>query len=137
MRIFVSTKNTSDTRVAQAIDALRALPDVEVDHSPLNHMLVTDPRWKGWYGDGCKEAIAAADCFVALASTAYDNSTWMAYEFEVAVTFFGERGKPRLFLSKVDDQPLATSFAAFEAAAAALPAEPAAAAAAFASLALG
>lgn len=124
MRVFVSTKNTLDPRVAETIERLRALPDVEVEHSPLNHMIGPDPRWKGWYGEGCKTAIAAADCFVAVASTAYDNSTWMEFELEMAVTLAGESGRPRVFLSKCEPRPLADSFAAFEAAAVALPIEP-------------
>jgi len=131
VKVFVSSENTRDHRVARIIDELRKAPGIEVDHSPLNPLVGNDPRWQGWYGRECSEAIAAADCFLAIETRGYDSSTWMAHEFDVAWTLCRERGQPLLFLSKRVDRLLPAGFRRYEEAATILPIEPDAAVAAF------
>jgi hypothetical protein len=131
VKVFVSTENTRDPRIARIIDQLRKSPAIEVDHSPLNPLVGDDPRWRGWDGRECSKAIAAADCFLAIETRGYDSSTWMAHEFDVAWKLHRERGRPLLFLSKCADRPLPMGFARYEEAATILPVEPDAAAAAF------
>ena len=41
VKVFVSTENTKDPRVARIIDGLRKFPAIEVEHSPLNPDLLT------------------------------------------------------------------------------------------------
>ena len=86
LKVFVSTENTEDPRVTRIIDELRKSPGIEVEYSPLNPLVGDDPRWQGWDGRECCEAIAAADCFLAIETRGYDSSTWMAREFDVAWT---------------------------------------------------
>jgi hypothetical protein len=131
VKVFVSSENTKDPRVARIIDQLRRAPGIEVDHSPLNPLVGNDPRWQGWYGSECSKAIAAADCFLAIETRGYDCSTWMAHEFDVAWTLCRERGRPLLFLSKCVDLPLPAGFKRYEDAATILPVGPDAAVAAF------
>ena len=131
VKVFVSTENTKDPRVARIIDGLRKFPAIEVEHSPLNPLVGDDPRWQGRDDRECRGAIAAADCFLAIETRGYDCSTWMAHEFDVAWKLRRERGRPLLFLSKCVDLPLPAGFRRYEDAATILPVEPDAAVAAF------
>lgn len=124
MRIFVSTEDTHDPLAARLIEQLRAAPNVEVDHSPLNLSRGDDPRWQGWYRFGLQEAVAQADAFVAVQTAGYDASSWMAEEARVGALQQGKEGRPHLFVVRTSAQPLAEGFAVLTRAARALPPDP-------------
>jgi hypothetical protein len=108
--VFVSTEVG---RFAPAIDFVaRLAAAVDVDQSPLDG---EDPRFRNWYAHDCRDAIARADAFVALATYGYDGSSWMAHELQTAWQLFEAHGRPRLFIAKPTPAPLALFFRRFEA----------------------
>jgi hypothetical protein len=123
MKVFVSTENTNEERVAEIIGRLKACPGLELDHSPADCSLGRDERWRTWYAQGCAEAIARADCFVALQSRGYASSTWMLIELDTAWKRWLSGGRPRLFLSRSSARALPRGFAPYERDAIPLPSE--------------
>jgi hypothetical protein len=104
-RVFVSTENTSDALSAGLIHRLTAA-GFEVTTSPLNPAFGEDPRWVDWYGNGCEQAIAAIDIFVAVVTEGYECSTWMGFELSRAWGRTRGDSRPHLFVLKERDDPL-------------------------------
>jgi hypothetical protein len=129
VRVFVSTENSAGDRARRIIEGLREA-GLQVTCSPVNPAVGHDPRWRGWYETGCKEAIEATDMFVAVVTAGYDGSTWMAIEAETAWLVTRDHSKPRLFLLKQNEKPLPAGFRRYEEAMALLPMDPKAAVAA-------
>ncbi len=129
VRVFVSTENSAGDRARRIIEGLREA-GLQVTCSPVNPAVGHDPRWRGWYETGCKEAIEATDMFVAVVTAGYDGSTWMAIEAETAWLVTRDHSKPRLFLLKQNEKPLPDGFRRYEEAMALLPMDPKAAVAA-------
>jgi hypothetical protein len=123
-KIFVSNECSVDNRVAEIIARLRSCPDVRIDQSPLNPSVGEDARWRDWYARGCTDAIAWADCFVAVVTPSYDCSSWMAHEFDVALKRYRQHARPYLFLAKQDGRALPLGFKHYEDAATILSGSP-------------
>lgn len=119
-RVFVSTENTSDPLAAGLIERL-VRAGFQVTTSPLNPAHGEDPRWPDWYGDGCREAMEAAEVFVAVVTPGSECSTWMGFEFDRAGWVHRGTGKPLLFVLKTDDEPLPPWVRRYEEAAQRLP----------------
>ena len=44
-----------------------------------------DPRWQDWYGEGLAAELDKADAFIAVIDEAWDSSTWMGTEAQMAL----------------------------------------------------
>jgi hypothetical protein len=119
-RIFISTEDTADERVAQVIELLEAA-GYSVTSSPTNPAIGVDPRWQDWYEGGCLAAIDESDVFLVVVTAGYDGSTWMAIEFETAWKANQTNGRPGLFVLHRSSRPLPAGFSRYEEAATLLP----------------
>ncbi len=119
--IFISTGNTTDDRVVQTIDLLKAA-GYTVTTSPLNPAVGTDSRWNDWYESGCRTVIESNDVFLAIVTAGYDCSTWMAIEFEKAwKANKATSGRPRLFVLHRSTRPFPPGLRQYEESATLLP----------------
>ena len=85
MLIFVSAEDIDDPLALSLSDALVA-DGWQIDRSPRNPRRGEDKRWEDWYQRGCPEALAHADAFVAIATSGWSGSTWIASEADTALT---------------------------------------------------
>lgn len=79
-RVFVSAYTPQSGGAAELIKALRAA-GCGVNHSPWG---TSDPRWQDWYDVGLEKSVSGCDAFVAVVDSAWDSSSWMAEECNVA-----------------------------------------------------
>jgi hypothetical protein len=83
MRVFVSSQAVDKPPASVLLGRLRA-NGWTVSHSPSNPLDADDPRWPDWYERGLPSALADADLFIAVIDEAWDSSTWMAIEADMA-----------------------------------------------------
>ena len=102
--VFVSCE---DARQSAPLVAALEARGVRVVHSPLPG---NDARWADWYQDGCRDAMADSDCFIAVVTRGYGCSTWMAHEAEMAVKLLRATGRPKLCLVRMVPSPLTVGF---------------------------
>ncbi len=92
-QIFVSSCRIDESRTAALIERLRN-ESFSVLHSPRNPLDGEDARWHDWYERGCKADLDRASIFIAVISSGWDCSTWMAHECDEALKRVGS-GKIR------------------------------------------
>jgi hypothetical protein len=77
MQCFISTCELEGAQATAIIKRLMA-ESWEVDHFPRGP--TSDPRWPDWYERGCAAAISRADAVVAVVTSGWNASCWMAHE---------------------------------------------------------
>lgn len=82
-RIFVSSCRIDEPQTAALIERLYT-ESFSVLHSPRNPLDGEDARWRDWYKSGCKAEMERASAFIAVISSGWGCSTWMAHECDEA-----------------------------------------------------
>jgi hypothetical protein len=83
IRVFISSQAVDRPPASVLISGLQA-KGWAVSHSPSNPLDAEDPRWADWYERGLAQALANVEVFIAVIDDAWDSSTWMAVEADLA-----------------------------------------------------
>lgn len=94
--IFVSGYNVDEPPASNLIAALR-FRGLSVEYSPSNPKNKPDSKWENWYEEGLMAALQGCDTFVAVVTDAWDSSSWMYAECQVALNLLNASQMPRLF----------------------------------------